>query len=56
MLNLADQLGKLTNYLGEDHNCSHLLKPLELILSSDESVVRDKAIASLKIVASKISY
>jgi len=33
----------------------HLLKPLELILSSDDSVVREKAVASLKIVGEKIS-
>ena len=32
-----------------------MLKPLELILSSDDSVVRDKAVASLKIVGEKIS-
>jgi serine/threonine-protein phosphatase 2A regulatory subunit A len=32
------------------------LKPLELILSSDDSVVRDKAVASLKIVSEKITY
>lgn len=56
MLNLAEQLGKLTNFLGEDKNSSHLLKPLELILSSDDSVVREKAVASLKIVSEKISY
>ena len=31
------------------------MKPLELILSSDDSVVRDKAIASLKIVGDLIS-
>ena len=33
----------------------HLLKPLELILPSDDSVVREKAIAALKIVGEKIS-
>lgn len=55
MLNLAEQLGKLTEYLGEDENSVHLLKPLELILSSDDSVVREKAVSSLKIVGEKIS-
>jgi hypothetical protein len=31
------------------------LKPLEFILPNDDSVVRDKAIASLKIVGDNIS-
>ena len=31
------------------------MKPLELILSSDDLVVREKAIASLKIVGERIS-
>jgi serine/threonine-protein phosphatase 2A regulatory subunit A len=55
MLNLAEQLGKLSDYLGDDPSSVYLLKPLELILSSDDSVVRDKAVASLKIVGEKIS-
>eukprot|EP00347_Sterkiella_histriomuscorum_P009905 403339428 len=55
MLNLAEQLGKLTDYLGEDKNSVYLLKPLEYILSSDDTIVRDKAIASLKLVGQKIS-
>ena len=33
----------------------HLLKPLELILPSDDSVVREKAVAALKIVGLKIT-
>lgn len=55
MLNLADQLGKLSEYLGEDKNSVYLLKPLEYILSSDDTIVREKAVASLKIVGEKIS-
>jgi serine/threonine-protein phosphatase 2A regulatory subunit A len=55
MMNLAEQLGKLVEYLGEDYNSSHLLKPLELILPNDDSVVREKAIQSLKLVGDKIS-
>ena len=55
MMNLAEQLGKLTDFLGTDENCSHLMKPLELILCSDDTVVREKAVASLKIVGSKIT-
>ena len=31
------------------------MKPLEFILPNDDSVVREKAIASLKIVGDKIS-
>lgn len=48
MMNLAEQLGKLSDYLGDNANSSYLLKPLELILSSDDSVVREKAVAALK--------
>lgn len=55
MLNLADQLGKLSEYLGEDQHSVYLLKPLEYILSSDDTQVREKAVASLKIVGEKIS-
>jgi serine/threonine-protein phosphatase 2A regulatory subunit A len=55
MMNLAEQLGLLVKYLGDAHNASHLLKPLEFILPNDDSVVRDKAIASLKIVGDNIS-
>lgn len=55
MMNLADQLGKLSGFLGNEENCQYLIKPLELILSSDDSVVREKAVASLKIVSEKIS-
>ena len=55
MLHLADQLGKLSEYLGAPEASVHLLKPLEQILPSDDSAVREKAIASLKIVGEKIS-
>jgi serine/threonine-protein phosphatase 2A regulatory subunit A len=55
MMNLAEQLGKLTAYLGSEENSQYLIKPLELILSSDDSVVREKAVASLKIVSERIS-
>jgi serine/threonine-protein phosphatase 2A regulatory subunit A len=41
--------------LGEDAHSVHLLKPLELILSSDDSVVREKSVNALKIVGQKIS-
>ena len=55
MMNLAEQLGKLSDYLGDKENSSYLLKPLELILSSDDSVVREKAVQSLKVVGERIS-
>ncbi len=55
MMNLAEQLGKLQEFLGEDTNAVHLLKPLEMILPSDDSLVREKSVGSLKHVASKLS-
>lgn len=55
MMTLADQLGKLSEYLGSDENAGHLIKPLELILASDDTIVREKAVASLKIVGEKIN-
>lgn len=33
----------------------HLLKPLELILPADDSVVREKAVASMRVVGKNIS-
>ncbi len=50
MMNLAEQLGLMTKFLGSDASCVHLLRPLEQILPADDSVVREKAIESLKIV------
>ena len=55
MMNLAEQLGNLTEYLGDKANSVHLLKPLEYILPADDSVVREKSVASLKIVGKNIS-
>ena len=55
MMNLAEQLGNLTEYLGDKANSVHLLKPLEYILPADDSVVREKSVASLKIVGNNIS-
>jgi len=56
MMNLAEQLGRLTDFLGEKANAVSLLKPLELILPADDSVVREKAVASLNLVGKNISY
>jgi serine/threonine-protein phosphatase 2A regulatory subunit A len=55
MMNLAEQLGRLSEYVGDDESSMHLLKPLELILPADDSIVREKAVASMKIVAKKIT-
>mmetsp|Transcript_48335 Transcript_48335/g.35521 ORF Transcript_48335/g.35521 Transcript_48335/m.35521 type:complete len:147 (-) Transcript_48335:1219-1659(-) len=55
MMTLGEQLGKLTEFLGHEHNSSYLIKPLELMLSSDDSVVREKAVQSLKVVGEKIA-
>jgi serine/threonine-protein phosphatase 2A regulatory subunit A len=55
MMNLAEQLGKLSDFLGPDSNSVHLLRPLESILPADDSIVREKAVESLKIVGRKIS-
>ena len=46
-------MGSLTDQLGTDNatkaaNCAHLLRPLEIIAGSDDSVVQNKAVASLK--------
>ena len=53
MMTLAEQLGLLTDNLGQSpqekaQNCTHLLRPLEVISGSDDSVVQSKAIASLR--------
>jgi serine/threonine-protein phosphatase 2A regulatory subunit A len=55
MLNLAEQIGKLSEYLGGDTNSVHLLRPLEQILPADDSVVREKAVEAMKLVGGKIS-
>lgn len=36
-------------------NCAHLLRPLEMIACSDDSVVQNKAISSLSKVANQLS-
>ena len=46
LLNIAEQLGNLTQITS--HNSQILLAPLEMIVASDDSVVRDKAIEALK--------
>ena len=44
MMTLAEQLGTLTDHLGQNkeekaENCTYLLRPLEVISGSDDSVV-----------------
>ena len=55
MMNLAEQLGRLSEYVGDDESSMYLLKPLELILPADDSIFREKAVASRKIVSKKIT-
>jgi serine/threonine-protein phosphatase 2A regulatory subunit A len=55
MMNLAEQLGKLSHILEEAKNAVALLKPLELISASDDSIVRDKAVESLNIIVEKLA-
>ena len=45
MMTLAEQLGGLTTHLGTSpadraEHCAHLLRPLEIIVGSDDSVVQ----------------
>jgi hypothetical protein len=36
LMHLAEQLGKLCEYVGDEQNSVHLMKPLELLLGSDD--------------------
>ena len=56
MMCLAEQLGTISDYLGSTpqtkaQNVVCLLKPLEIIAGSDDSVVQQKAIKSLTAIA-----
>jgi len=48
MMHLAAQLGNLTEILATSENISQLLDPLEVMVGNDDSVVRDKAIESMR--------
>ena len=48
MMNLAEQLGNLPEILKTSANLAVLLDPLEIMIGNDDSVVRDKAIESMK--------
>ena len=47
MMHLAEQLGNLAEILQTSEHIAVLLDPLEIMVGNDDSVVRDKAIASL---------
>lgn len=60
MSHLAEQLGNLTQYLGTTpqevaQNAVALLPPLEVIVSSDDSSIREKATTSLKKISALLS-
>ena len=48
MMNLAEQLGKLTEVLETNDGIKTLLDPLEVLIGNDDSVVRNKAVISMK--------
>ncbi|CCH61280.1 hypothetical protein TBLA_0E02270 [Henningerozyma blattae CBS 6284] len=48
---LADELGEFLPYIGGSKYASLLLPPLEILASTEETLVRDKAVASLNKVA-----
>lgn len=45
----------MCDFLGSPENAVHLLKPLEQILTCDDSVVREKALGSSYIIVNRIS-
>lgn len=55
MMNLAEQLGNLTEFLGEPEKVTCLLKPLEIMLGHDDPTVREKAVQSMKKVGFAMS-
>ena len=55
LLVLAEQLGQFTPYVGGGEHVHCLLPPLESLAAVEETVVRDKAVDSLRILAEKHS-
>lgn len=60
MLNMAEQLGNLTALIGtkslnQSKDAVSLLTPLETIVSSDDAMVREKAIEALRKVSAALS-
>ncbi len=55
LLALAEQLGNFTSLVGGPEYAMHLIAPLESLATVEETVVRDKAVESLRIVAAQHS-
>ena len=52
---LADELGKFVPFVGGPQYATLLLGPLEILASTEETLVREKAVASLNIIAHELS-
>ena len=55
MLELAKQLGTFTPLVGGPEHVSCLLPPLESLATVEETIVRDKAVVSLRTIADEHS-
>lgn len=52
---LADELGQFVPYVGGPEFATVLLPPLEILASTEETLVRDKAVGSLNKIAEQLS-
>ena len=52
---MAEELGKFVPYVGGPAHAATLLVPLEMLSTVEETVVRDKAVESLNVVAAELS-
>jgi serine/threonine-protein phosphatase 2A regulatory subunit A len=52
LASLAEVIGGLTDHLGGGQSLLALTKPLELLASTEEGIIRDKAIESMKKILS----
>lgn len=52
---LADELGQFVPYVGGPEFATVLLPPLEILASTEETLVRDKAVESLNKIAAQLS-
>mmetsp|Transcript_51669 Transcript_51669/g.124265 ORF Transcript_51669/g.124265 Transcript_51669/m.124265 type:complete len:582 (-) Transcript_51669:224-1969(-) len=55
LIALADELGNFVEYVGGPPHAATLLQPLELLSTVEETLVRDKAVESLRKVARQLS-
>ena len=55
LIALADELGNFVEYVGGPAHAAALLTPLELLSTVEETLVRDKAVESLRKVARQLS-